>query len=97
MANTIADTLAGKGAEDSALEQEQIELALGNEKRAHNILRRLVFIAVSIVPTSQHTACSANKGPCRGSGKLEGLETLARASGHLLTSLFKCVQMFSAA
>ena len=56
--NTLADTLAGKGAEDSALEQEQIELALGNEKRAHNILRRLVFIAVSIVPTRAHRMLS---------------------------------------
>ena len=92
VANTIADTLAGKGAEESAREQEQIDLILGNEKRAHSILRRLVFIAVSIVPTSKHTACSTNKGPCRGSGKLGGLEKLARASGHSLTSLFKCVK-----
>ena len=92
VANTIADSLAGKGAEESALEQEQIDLILGNEKKVHNILRRLVSIAVAIVPVGKHTACSANKGPCRGSGKLEGLERLARASGHSLTSLFKCVK-----
>ena len=90
--NTLADSLAGKGARESAMEQDQIDLVLGNEKRAHAILRRLVFVAVSVVPTSKHTACSSNKGPCRGSGKLEGLEKLARASGHSLTSLFKCVK-----
>ena len=32
------------------------------------------------------------RDPVRGSGKLEGLEKLARASGHSLTSLFKCVK-----
>ena len=86
--NAIADSLAGKGAEESALEQEQIDLTLRNEKKVHSILRRLVSIAVAIVPVGKHTACSASKGPCRGGGKLEGVERLARASGHSLTPLF---------
>ena len=80
------------GAEESALEQEQIDLNLGNEKKVHSIPRRLVSIAVAIVPVGKHTACSASKGPCRGSGKLEGVERLARAAGHSLTPLFKCVK-----
>ena len=33
VANTIADTLAGKGAEESALEHDQIDLIVGNEKK----------------------------------------------------------------
>ena len=70
MVNTLADSLAGKGARESAMEQDQIDLILGNEKTANAILRRLVFVAVSVVPTSKHTACSSYKGPCRGSGKL---------------------------
>ena len=32
--NTLADTLAGKGAEESALEHDQIDLILGNEKKS---------------------------------------------------------------
>ena len=86
--NAIADSLAGRGAEEPALDQKQIDLTLGKEKKVHSILRRLVSIAVAIVPVGKHVACSASKGPCRGGGKLEGLERLARASGHSLTPLF---------
>ena len=82
--NTLADTLAGKGAEESALEHDQIDLILGNEKRAHNILRRLVFVAVSIVHTSKHTACSTNNGPCREVAIWRALKNLPELRGTRL-------------
>ena len=73
--------------------EKRIDLVVGNEKKAHNIFRRLVSIAVAIVPVCKHTACYDNKGPCRGSGKLEGLERLARAAGHSLTSLLNVLNV----
>ena len=46
MVNAIADSLAGRGADESALDQEQIDLTLGQQKKVHSILRSLVSIAV---------------------------------------------------
>ena len=62
------------------MDQKQIDLTLGNEMEVHSILSILVSTAVAIVPVGKHAACSASKGPCRGGDKLEGLESLARAT-----------------
>ena len=91
-ANQVAYALAGRAAGEASLPQHSIDLTLAQERWAHAILRRLVCIAKYIAPhASTH---KRNMATGRGSGKLECLESLAKASGHSLTPLFKCTKCF---
>ena len=91
-ANQVADALAGRAAGEASLPQHSIDFTLAQERWAHAILRRLVCIAKYIAPhASTH---KRNMATGRGSGKLECLESLAKASGHSLTPLFKCTKCF---
>ena len=88
--NSIADSLAGRGAREAGLHSDRIEQVLSLATQAHSIPSRLVRVAILIKPGVGREGSHCRKH-C-GETKLQRVEKWARAAGHALTASCKCVK-----